>query len=147
MIIRTLTKKFRFESAHRLSKGYCGKCSNIHGHSWNGELVLRYEQLVEYDMGVDFAIMKQIIKPVEDALDHALILWCGDTELIAFCKEQNYKLVILDKNPTSEALVEWLYEEFRIRIVELADNLPDTVGIYSITLEETCTSRCEVKFH
>ena len=39
----TLTKAFRFESAHRLAKGYEGKCANIHGHSWNGELTVEID--------------------------------------------------------------------------------------------------------
>lgn len=53
----SLSKNFRFESAHRLGKGYEGKCRNIHGHSWNGSIKVKVKDLDQYDFGIDFGLL------------------------------------------------------------------------------------------
>ena len=85
----TLEKKFRFESAHRLAKGYVGKCANIHGHSWNGKLIIRTEGLDEFGMGFDYKEMGKFTKGIEKQLDHKLLLFKGDKELVRFCTEHD----------------------------------------------------------
>lgn len=132
-----LTKKFRFETAHRLGKGYNGKCANIHGHSWNGEITVDCESLDGYGFGIDFGELKKFTKAVEDKLDHGLILHEGDSELAELCVNSGWKIVTLPDNPTCEVLAAWIFDT----ALEYFSLLPVTV--YRVTIEETCTSRCE----
>lgn len=131
-----LTKKFRFETAHRLDKGYPEKCKNIHGHSWNGKIVVRTNSLDEYDMGVDYSDLKKILKPIEDELDHKLILWAGDM-LVPELRDKT-ALILMEKNPTSEVIAEYIFNRVD-RGIKRA-NLPCT--LVSVQLDETCTTEC-----
>ena len=70
----TLTKKFRFESAHRLAKGYKGKCANIHGHSWNGHITVEVRGLDKYGMAYDYTKLKEFTQKIEKQLDHSILL-------------------------------------------------------------------------
>ena len=62
----TLSKTFRFEAAHRIAKGYEGKCKHIHGHSWNGSITVSCSKVDRFGMGVDFGVIKQFLKQIED---------------------------------------------------------------------------------
>ncbi|MCB0374675.1 MAG: 6-carboxytetrahydropterin synthase [Sinomicrobium sp.] len=133
-------KKFRFESAHRLGKGYQGKCANIHGHSWNGVLGVSTEKLDGYGMAYDFGNLKEIIKPLEDGLDHAIILGKHEEELINAMKRWGMKMVILPENPTSEAIAKYIFQQVR-------EQLPPAVKLEYVTIKETCTSACTYSEH
>lgn len=134
-----LTKDFRFETAHRLAAGYVGKCSNIHGHSWNGQLIVKAGKLDEFGMAIDFAIMKKIIKPLEDKLDHGIMLHAEDKELIALCEKNNWKVIKFPENPTSEVVAEWFYN----KAVQLAADEALPIIIEAVVIKETCTSSCK----
>lgn len=135
-----LTKNFSFEAAHRLVKGYVGKCNNIHGHSWQGGVTLEFSELDDYDMGLDYAKIKEVVKRIEDKYDHGIILFSGDLTLINFCETEKQKLIVVDNNPTSEILslqitrmvMEWL-EEIRMK---------NKVISIEIEIKETCTTKC-----
>lgn len=137
-----LSKKFRFETAHRLAKGYEGKCNNIHGHSWNGELFVHCKDLDDKDMGVDYAELKPIIKMVEEKYDHKLVLYAFDP-LAETLKNADFHngIVHLEANPTSETVAKdiWEIAESYIKLHELPCTL------YKVEIEETCTSRCVYK--
>lgn len=137
-----LEKTFRFETAHRLGKGYVGKCNNIHGHSWNGKIVVSCGVLNDYDMGVDYADLKQITKLFEDKYDHKLVLYSFDPLAETF-KNADYHngIIHLDKNPTSETIAEDLWSMAEVYIV--ANKMNCT--LHSIVIEETCTTRCVYK--
>lgn len=132
----TLTKKFRFEAAHRLAKGYEGKCANIHGHSWNGEITVTAIKLDKYGFGIDFGRLKKFTKEIEDWLDHAIILCSDDDKLIALCTEQGWKTIMSTENPTSEVIAEVIYK------MACEHFIGGNVFVKSVTIEETCTSRC-----
>lgn len=131
----TLTKKFRFETAHRLTKGYQGKCNHIHGHSWNGKIAVTALELDEVDMAVDFKILGRFCKMVEERYDHKLLLWEKDPLIECFPLGAT-DIVETEGNPTSEYLAEEIYnlatEFFRNYKCE----------IEYIQVDETCTSEC-----
>ncbi len=133
----TLTKTFRFESAHRMSKGYQGKCANIHGHSWNGHVAFSFETLDEYDMGYDFRDMGAFTRGIEEQLDHKLLLCSDDTEIIALCRKQGLAIVIFEKNPTCETIARHFYDEIKEK---LSDD--PNIKIEYVQIEETCTTSC-----
>lgn len=131
-----LSKTFRFEMAHRLSMGYMGKCANVHGHSWNGQIVVDCESLDDVGMGIDYAELKKITKVFEDTYDHKLVLHEGDelVEVLTYKTE----LVLLEDNPTSEVLARELWNIASRMIAR--DNMP--CKLIRIDIKETCTSEC-----
>lgn len=131
----TLTKDFRFEAAHRLGKGYEGKCKNIHGHSWNGKISIKKGALDKFDMAIDFTDMKRITKSIEDFFDHTLMVYKEDEELISLCKKQKWAIIVMDANPTCEALAKMIHDNI---CKEHHVHSPDL----SVTINETCTTSC-----
>jgi len=116
-----LTKKFTFEAAHWLPffpEGH--KCRRLHGHSFRVEIQVKGESNAEGIL-LDFGVVKAIVKPYIDLLDHRCINEVGD--------ERQDELL---KNPTSENLSKWFYDQ-------LKPELPD---LDSVLIHETCTSSC-----
>jgi 6-pyruvoyltetrahydropterin/6-carboxytetrahydropterin synthase len=128
-----LQKIFTFEAAHRLIKNYEGKCTNNHGHSFRVVLNLEGNELDERDMLIDFIETKSLKKWIDEHLDHASILWEEDP-LIPCLKQQNQKLFLCKKNPTSEHIAELIFEEAK-KLFEKSHT-----RVYAIEINETCTS-------
>lgn len=130
-----LTKKFRFESAHRLVDGYHGKCARLHGHSWNGHICISGETLNKQGMLLDFSELKTILVNIEDFFDHRTLLKIDDP-IFKFLEELDSNQVIgFDFNPTSENLAFWIFEKVRER-------LPAGIKLKYVHIEETCTTSC-----
>ncbi|MEL6627802.1 MAG: 6-carboxytetrahydropterin synthase QueD [Bacteroidota bacterium] len=120
-----ITKKFRFESAHYLPAMPEGhKCRRLHGHSFNMDINLLGEVDPDTGLLMDFGDIKKVVKPYIDMLDH----WC----INEVAEENGIELL---KNPSSENLAKWFFHE-------LKGKLP---GLYSVTIHETCTTRCEYR--
>jgi len=87
-----LTVIRHFDAAHYL-ENYDGKCANLHGHTWQVEVVLSGDAL-QNGMLVDFTVVKRRL----DALlpDHTSL-------------NDRY-----DFNPTAENLAEYFYSNFHI---------------------------------
>lgn len=134
----TLKKTFRFESAHRLAKNYPGKCKNIHGHSWNGNVEVTFEKLGQYDMAMDFSILKVFLKKLEDNLDHKLWLWELDEDFVQMANFHNMEIVTFESNPTSEVVAKYIWQQ------ACAYLITNKIGFESVavTVDETCTSSC-----
>lgn len=134
-----LQKAFRFESAHRLGKGYNGKCSNIHGHSWNGSIKVSVPSLDEFGMGIDYTVLGKFTKAIENELDHKLLLDKSDEKLIELCKQEGYAVVVFNGNPTSENIAKYIYNTLEAYMLTL-----NSIGAFvvSVTVEETCTTAC-----
>lgn len=134
-----LAKDFRFEAAHRLAKGYEGKCKNIHGHSWNGTLTVECWELDKHNFGVDFSELKSFLKRIEDSLDHKLMLCTDDSKLLDLCKAEGYEIVAFEDNPTCEIIAQWIYREavyyFKSKGIKCI--------VKSVDIRETCTSGCK----
>lgn len=111
-----LVKDFNFEAAHLLPNVPEGhKCRRLHGHSFRGEVAVRGEVNPQTGWLIDFADLKQVVDPIVRELDHYYLNDIPGLE-----------------NPTSEMVAVWIFGR-------LAGSLP---GLYRVTIEETCTSRC-----
>ena len=66
MLIR---RKFQFDAAHMLSN-YTGKCANLHGHTYTGEVCISADVVEITGMVLDYNVIKKVI----DVFDHALLL-------------------------------------------------------------------------
>ena len=83
-----------FSSAHCL-KGYCGNCSEKHGHNWSVQVFIRSEKLDEIGIAVDFKALKRELDTLLGELDH---------------KDLN-SIPPFDKlNPTSENIAMYIYK-------------------------------------
>lgn len=128
----TVKKKFKFEAAHRLIDGYPGKCKNIHGHSWEVQIMHASSALDKFGMAKDFGDFKDIKEWCMDFLDHATIVHKKDFKLKKFLKDNHQKLWVVDGNPTSEVIAKLIYEKAEKMGLEPCE----------VTINETCTSEC-----
>jgi 6-pyruvoyltetrahydropterin/6-carboxytetrahydropterin synthase len=99
----TIRKIFKFEAAHILDTCYSEECKNVHGHSYIVEVIIGTKFLNDDGMVIDFKRLKEIVSPLIDAWDHAVIsthsleLFGGKT-----CK--------VDFNPTAENMCKYLHD-------------------------------------
>lgn len=61
-----------FDAAHALH-GYPGECRNLHGHTWDVEVVVRGTALDEVGIVYDFKTLKDDLATVLGPLDHAFL--------------------------------------------------------------------------
>jgi 6-pyruvoyltetrahydropterin/6-carboxytetrahydropterin synthase len=107
-------KQFTFDSAHFLPNVPVGhKCKEIHGHTYR--LVVHVEGELDTKLGwvIDFAVLKKVISPIIDEIDHQLLNNISGLE-----------------NPTCEIITQWLW--YRI--------IPEVPALSKLELHETPTS-------
>lgn len=124
-----------FDSAHFLH-GYCGKCSNIHGHRWKITAQIKGGELCTDEqhrgMLVDFGDLKHDLRQIADSLDHALIyeentLRQSTEKALA---EEGFKTIVLPFRPTAENLSAYIYrlmtekgyDVYKVTVYETPDN-------------------------
>ena len=109
-------KDFSFEAAHRLPNVPEGhQCSRLHGHSFQLRITVAGTPGHQTGWIIDYADIKAAFKPILDQLDHYYLNDIPGLE-----------------NPTSEAIVHWIWTQLKPRLVELDQ----------LELKETCTSGC-----
>jgi len=116
-IMYRLRIESRFDAAHSL-KGYKGKCSKIHGHSWKVEVFVIGEKLDDIGILVDYEILKEKLEEITDRLDHSFL---NDLKEIG--------------NPTSENISRYVFKNLR--------GLPKTVKLEKVRVWESPRSWCE----
>ena len=134
MSIIRITREFSFEGAHAL-KGYDGKCSHIHGHSYRLAVTVTGKPIAEDNspkkgMVIDFTDLKKIVgENIIDKFDHSLVM-SKDAELADEIQKVYGNVVVVDFQPTSEMLAIYFADI-------VSRHLPDGVQLYSIILWET----------
>jgi 6-pyruvoyltetrahydropterin/6-carboxytetrahydropterin synthase len=116
-----VTVEAGFSSGHYL-RNYRGKCENPHGHNYRVFVTLIGKELDEAGLLLDFKLLKQVMRPVVDRLDHQMI-----NELEPFTTI----------NPSAENLARYFYEETAKQLDEMTAG---RVQIKDCTLYETDTS-------
>jgi 6-pyruvoyltetrahydropterin/6-carboxytetrahydropterin synthase len=110
-----LKAEHSFDSAHFLS-GYSGKCSNIHGHRWKVEVYVQSETLIKGGqldgMVIDFGDLKNDVKSMADAYDHALIVQEGTMRIETLnCLNQDcFNVIVVDFRPTAENFAAFFFK-------------------------------------
>ena len=114
----TLRKTFRFEASHQLPH-HTGKCRNLHGHSWVGQVYVRGSTLhqtgSQTGMLVDYGVIGDAIDTILPQLDHRHLNESLDLE-----------------TPTSELVAVWIYKQLALTLE----------GLVAVEIEETCTTSC-----
>ena len=116
-----VTVEAGFSSGHYL-RNYRGKCENPHGHNYKVFVTLVGEELDEAGLLLDFKLLKQVMRPVVDYLDHQMI-----NELVPFD--------VL--NPSAENLAKYFFDETNKHLHGRANG---RVSVKDITIWETDTT-------
>jgi 6-pyruvoyltetrahydropterin/6-carboxytetrahydropterin synthase len=106
-----------FAGAHHL-RDYPGDCEKPHGHNWKVKVTARAKQLDQCGMGIDFKVLKKIVKEVIDKLDH------NDLNTLPYFQ---------DKNPSSEHIARFIFDEVSALLID------DNHSLYSVSVLETDT--------
>ena len=125
--------------AHALSN-YDGLCRNIHGHSYKMDITLAGQPLHDESspkngMVMDFGDLKRLVnEEIISLLDHALVLNAKtDAKLVEALKQNYEKIVIVDFQPTTENLLNFIADKLKAKLSE-------RVKLTRIRLRETDTS-------
>ena len=117
-----VTVQDTFSSGHYL-RDYYGKCENPHGHNYRVLVTLVGEQLEPNGLLLDFKLLKRILQPTIQYLDHFMI-----NDLPPFDAELN---------PSAENLAKYFYDQTS---AQLHDMTAGRVRVKDCTLYETDTS-------
>ena len=89
-----------FDAAHALH-GYPGECRELHGHTWDVEVVVRGTELDEVGIVYDFKTLRTDLNGVLERLDHRYLNDVQPFDRI---------------NPTAENLARFIYEQLAGRV-------------------------------
>ena len=117
-----VTVEAGFSSGHYL-RNYRGKCENPHGHNYKVFVTLAGEQLDEAGMLLDFKLLKQVMRPTVEYLDHQMI-----NDLKPFDEELN---------PSAENLAFYFFQQTSSQLHEMTAG---RVRVKDCTVYETDTS-------
>jgi 6-pyruvoyltetrahydropterin/6-carboxytetrahydropterin synthase len=130
-----IAKEFRWEMGHRLPEHF-GKCKNIHGHSY--KMIVELEgEVDESGMVMDYYVVKKIVGPIVDKLDHAFMVYKEDKEIISFLEKMKSKMVIVEFQSTVENICEYFLDEIK------KVNFPQNVKKVSVRIYETADDYAE----
>ncbi len=116
-----ITVQAGFSSGHFL-RDYYGKCENPHGHNYRVLVTLAGTDLEPNGLLLDFKLLKQVLKPTVEYLDHHMI-----NELEPFTTI----------NPSAENLARYFFDR---TAGELGKMTGGRVRVKDCTIYETDTS-------
>lgn len=96
-----------YDSAHFL-RNYNGKCERLHGHRYEIEAALAFEQLGEGGIAFDFTEAKARLREITEELDHENL-----NELPAFAGRET----------SAENQARYIYEQLQQRLGEAGSHL------------------------
>ena len=116
-----VTVEADFSSGHYL-RNYKGKCENPHGHNYKVRVTLAGATLDEAGLLLDFKLLKHVMRPVIDRIDHQML---NDLE----------PFTVL--NPSAENLAKYFYDESNTRMQSVTSG---RVRVKDVTVFETDTT-------
>jgi 6-pyruvoyltetrahydropterin/6-carboxytetrahydropterin synthase len=115
-----VTVEAGFSSGHYL-RNYKGKCENPHGHNYKVQVTLAGAELDSAGLLLDFKLLKNLLRPVIDRIDHQML---NDLEPFT------------ELNPSAENLAKYFYD---LTSQQLADLTQGRVRVKHVTIWETDT--------
>lgn len=116
-----VTVEAGFSSGHYL-RNYRGKCENPHGHNYKVFVTLKGSELDAAGLLLDFKLLKQVMRPVVEYLDHQMI-----NDLKPFD----------EVNPSAENLAKYFFDNTATQLDEMTGG---RVKVKDCTLYETDVS-------
>lgn len=99
--------KSHYDAAHFI-RDYNGKCERLHGHRYEVEIALAFDELGRGGIAYDFSEAKRQLREITDMLDHENL-----NDLPAFAEIES----------SAENQARYIYEELKPRLGEVGDNL------------------------
>ena len=116
-----VTVEADFSSGHYL-RNYKGKCENPHGHNYKVRVTLAGTELDGAGLLLDFKLLKQVLRPVIERIDHQML---NDLEPFT------------ELNPSAENLAKYFFDETNLH---LSDVTAGRVRVKDCTIWETDTT-------
>jgi 6-pyruvoyltetrahydropterin/6-carboxytetrahydropterin synthase len=116
-----LTVEREFSSGHFL-RNYHGRCENPHGHNYKVRITLAGAELDHAGLLLDFKLIKQVMHPVIDRIDHQML---NDLEPFATV------------NPSAENIARFFYEQTNQQLSGMTNG---RVRVKDCTIWETDTT-------
>ena len=114
-------------TAHYLGKGFPRACKNLHGHNYRYEIELGIKDLNQYDMGIDFADIKQICDDwLQQHFDHKTLFSDFQEEAMAFWDKMGWEYEVLpikNGNTTAENMACYVANVFFDKIYLICHSL------------------------
>jgi len=98
----------KFHTGHR-QLGYPGKCKFVHGHTWQGKVVVSADEFPrdELDMSIDFGRIKDVMR----FMDHKMLIAEQDaTFLDAGLFEPEGVVMLKGKGPSVENVAHYVFD-------------------------------------
>ena len=98
----------KFHTGHR-QLGYPGKCKFVHGHTWQGKVMIAAEELPrdELDMSLEFGAIKDVMR----FMDHKMLVTEQDaTFRNADLFEPEGVVVLKGKGPSVENVAHYVFD-------------------------------------
>ena len=136
----TVSKRFRWEGAHRLP-WHTGGCQNLHGHSYL--MWVKLEGTPD-DQGIviDFKDIKAVLKPLVEAWDHAVLVAEDDDALQEAVDLLGSKHFVLPYDTTSENLCTFVADYLGTEALGLLQKL--NISTIRVRIQETETCYAEL---
>lgn len=113
-----LSIRGHFDAAHALH-GYEGECRNLHGHTWDVEVVVAGEHLDDVGIVYDFKTLKEDLAAVLQPLDHVYLNDVTPFDIL---------------NPTAENLARYVFER-------LSDTVASGIRVVEVSVWESPVAR------
>jgi 6-pyruvoyltetrahydropterin/6-carboxytetrahydropterin synthase len=124
----------KFHTGHR-QLGYPGKCKFVHGHTWQGKVMLTAEEFPRdaIDMSIEFGDIKNVMR----FMDHKMLITEQDaTFLDAGLFEPEGVVMLKGKGPSVENVARYVYDG----VVAVIQNQYPGKGVrytIEVTIQET----------
>lgn len=116
-----VTVEADFSSGHFL-RNYRGKCENPHGHNYKVRVTLYGKELDHAGLLLDFKLLKQVMRPVIERIDHQML---NDLEPFT------------EINPSAENIAKFFYDQTNEQLAEMTKG---RVRVKDCTIWETDTT-------
>lgn len=116
-----VTVEAGFSSGHYL-RNYRGRCENPHGHNYKVRVTLVGKALDQTGLLLDFKLLKQVMRPVIDRIDHQML---NDLEPFTTL------------NPSAENIAHYFWEQTNEQLAEMTAG---RVRVKDCTIWETDTT-------
>jgi 6-pyruvoyltetrahydropterin/6-carboxytetrahydropterin synthase len=140
-----VTKEFSWDSAHRIPDEN-GKCENLHGHTYSMKVnIIGEVNNVENGMLVNFSDIKNMVEPLVNKMDHAVIISENDRALEKFLDDNELKKFVVSQSPTTEVLCEIFATNIKEEIKRT--ELEDKIDKIEITISETTSTSASLELN
>jgi 6-pyruvoyltetrahydropterin/6-carboxytetrahydropterin synthase len=116
-----VTVEAGFSSGHYL-RNYKGKCENPHGHNYKVRVTLVGAELDAAGLLLDFKLLKQVLRPVIERIDHQML---NDLEPFT------------ELNPSAENLAKYFFDQSGEQLTAMTGG---RVRVKDATIWETDTT-------